>query len=211
MVSSFFTKLLSVDKINKVIEVCNKLKINPNWLLAVMYFETARTFSTTKKNLIGSVGLIQFTRDKSGVNYKTIAGKKYLLSDIEKMSFNQQMDLVYLYYKSVLNGKQIKSFIDTYLVTFFPVAIGKSNSFVLSTSNLSASLIAKQNPIFDKNKDSQVTKSEIIGFYDSYYKKLGLDFKKEIDQKNTFLASLMDKKTIIGLLVFFYSFVAILI
>jgi len=93
MISSTFTKKLSQLQLDKVISVCNKLGINPNWLLAVMYFETGKTFSPAKTNGIGSVGLIQFTRDKAGVNYKTINGKRYNLSDLAKMSFIEQIDV----------------------------------------------------------------------------------------------------------------------
>ena len=98
MVSSLFTKILSNDKIQKVIQVCTKLAINPNWLLAVIYFETARTMSPQKTNSIGSVGLIQFTRDTANSDTKTIHGKKYNLNAIKRMTFTEQMDLVYLYY-----------------------------------------------------------------------------------------------------------------
>ena len=133
MISSIFTKKLSQLQIDKVIEVCNNLGINPNWLLAVIYFASGKTFSSSKTNSIGSVGLIQFTRDKAGVNYKTINGKRYFLSDLAKMSFVQQMEVVQEYYKEVIrNTKKVPaSFVDTYLVTFFPLAVGKSDDFVL--------------------------------------------------------------------------------
>lgn len=203
MVVEFFQSRLSQDRINKVIQVSKDLEINPNWLLAVMYFETARTFSPSKRNSIGSVGLIQFTRDKAGVNYKTINGVKFLLDDIARMSFIEQMDLVYQYYKPY-KGK-IKSFIDTYLVTFFPVALGKSGSYVLQTSRLSASLIAKQNPIFDRNKDGKITKDEIVSFFKGYYERFGLEFNLINKVKNCPTCGAV----LGGIAVFFYTVITI--
>lgn len=157
-----FTKLLTSDRQSKIIEVSNQLKINPNWLSAVIYFETGRTFNPKAKNQIGSVGLIQFTRDKAGVEYKTIGGVKYPLSEIYKMSFNEQMDLVYQYLKP-FKGK-MNSFLDVYLAVFFPNAMNQSDDYVFQTKGLSASLIAKQNPAFDTNKDGQIKRKEVTDF-----------------------------------------------
>lgn len=163
-----FTKLLTSDRQSKLIEVSNQLKINPNWLSAVIYFETGRTFNPKAKNQIGSVGLIQFTRDKAGVEYKTIGGVKYPLSEIYKMSFNEQMDLVYQYLKP-FKGK-MNSFLDVYLAVFFPNAMNQSDDYVFQTKGLSASLIAKQNPAFDTNKDGQIKRKEVTDFFKKLYK-----------------------------------------
>jgi hypothetical protein len=170
---SLFSANLKAEQIDKIIQVSKSLKINHLWLMATMYFETSRTFSTTITNKIGSVGLIQFTRDKAGDDFKTIGGKQYKLTTIKKMSFNEQMDLVELYYRPYI-GK-MSSFLDVYLVTFFPAAIGKPSSFVLETPKLSRSLIAAQNPIFDKNKDKKVTLNEIKTFFSCYYGKQNFD------------------------------------
>ena len=124
MIVQLFQNKLSADKIAKVQQVANDLNVNTNWLLAVMYFESAKTFSPSIKNGIGSVGLIQFTRDKSGVNYKTINGKRYLLDDLAKMTFIQQMDVVKEYYKEVyrmLKVNKLNSFVDLYLFSLYYV------------------------------------------------------------------------------------------
>jgi uncharacterized membrane protein YciS (DUF1049 family) len=166
MVISFFGSKLNPSQISKVEAVCLKLGILPDWLLAVMYFES-KLNPQAVNSISGSVGLIQFTRDKAGVDYKTINGKKYQLDDLKKMDFIQQMDIVFEYFKSYSN--KMSSFADVYLVTFFPSAVGKSDSYILQTSGLSASLIATQNPIFDTNKDKQITKSEFITYIEKKY------------------------------------------
>ena len=84
--------------------------------MAIMYFESARTFSPSKPNNIGCYGLIQFCPDR-GKNYKTVNGKRYPMSDIAKMDYSTQLDLVYEYYKAY-TGK-LKSYTDTYFETFF--------------------------------------------------------------------------------------------
>lgn len=46
--------------IAKVILVSKNLGINPNWLMAIIHFETAGTFSPSITNSLGYTGLIQF-------------------------------------------------------------------------------------------------------------------------------------------------------
>lgn len=193
MISNFFKTKLTPEKLNAVTQVAINLGIDPNWLLGVMYFETGKTFSPAKTNSIGSVGLIQFTRDRAGVNYKTINGKKYLLSELGKMSFVEQMKVVEQYYKEVIRitGTTPASFVDTYLVTFFPTAINKTDDYVFQTKGLSASLIAKQNQFFDSNKDFQVTKKEVTDMFKKWY---GTAFK-EIDVKKKVLTQCSHCKT----------------
>lgn len=167
MINKLFRFELSAARQSKSIEIAKKLKIDVNWLLAVIYFESAKTFSPQKTNGIGSVGLIQFTHDFGTPNHKLISGKQYSLGYIKSLDFEKQMDLVYEYYKPY-KGK-MNNFLDVYLVTFFPVALGKSDSFVLETSKLSHSLIARQNPVFDINKDGKITRGEIKAFFSKYY------------------------------------------
>jgi hypothetical protein len=175
-VSKKYIDRLGAAELNKVMSVANSLKIAANWLLQAMEFETADTFSPSKRNPIGSVGLIQFTHDPGDDGHKTIAGKRYSLDDIADMSFVEQMDLVYLYFKPFAG--RMRSYMDVYTVIFFPAALGKSNDFVIQTSRLSASLIARQNPAFDKNKDKQITLGEIRQYFASRY---GQVFESEID------------------------------
>ncbi|MGK4568285.1 transglycosylase SLT domain-containing protein [Flavobacterium sp. 3HN19-14] len=89
-IPSIFKAKLNDSKISKIISVAEKLGFNPLWLMFVMHFESG--ISTTATNPVsGSVGLIQFTRDKAGVSYKTINGKRYELSVIKNMTFNEQI------------------------------------------------------------------------------------------------------------------------
>jgi hypothetical protein len=145
--------------VKKVSEISGKIGIDPNWLMAIMYFESGRTFSPSKGNGIGCYGLIQFCRDKKGVNYKTINGKRYLLSDIAKMDYSEQLDLVYEYYKAY-TGK-LKSYTDTYFVTFFPLAVGKPDDWIIQGGGLTAKQIYDANPAFQYEKDEKLRVWEV--------------------------------------------------
>jgi len=138
------------DFVNKVKEISANLGIDPNWLMAIMYWESARTFSPSIQNpSAGATGLIQFMPS-------TARGLGTSTNALKQMSAVEQLDWVYKYYSSYKN--KLNSYVDTYFVTFFPLAVGKPDNFVLQTNTLSPSLIATQNPAFDvdKNKTVQV-------------------------------------------------------
>ena len=160
----------------KVKQVAARLGINPNWLMAIMYFESATTFSPSITNSIGATGLIQFMPS-------TAVGLGTTTAALRNMTAVQQLDWVEKYYKQ--NYKYLKitaasSYVDTYLITFFPAAVNKGLDFVIQTKNLSAALIAKQNPIFDTNKDGKITVREV---QDVMLKKLPGEWAKEFVKK----------------------------
>lgn len=143
--------------VKRVREISAALGINPNWLMQIMYWESAKTFSPSVKNPSGATGLIQFMPSTAAELGTTTAA-------LAAMSAVQQLDYVYKYYKmwyKRLGISSPQSFGDTYLITFFPLAVNKADSFILQTAKLSAALIATQNPAFDFNKDGKVTAGEV--------------------------------------------------
>src|SRR5690606_25639726 len=129
------------------------LGIDPNWLMAVMYFESAHTFSPAIQNpYTNATGLIQFMPSTAKELGTTVEALK-------NMSANDQLLYVYKYYARYKS--KLKSYVDLYLITFFPIASGKPLDYVLQTATLPAHLIAKQNPVFDLNKDGKITVAEI--------------------------------------------------
>lgn len=139
--------------VKKTKSISNKLGIDPNWLMAIMFWESAGTFSPSVENKTsGATGLIQFMPS-------TAIGLGTTTSQLKKMSAVEQLDYVYKYYLPY-KGK-IKNYVDTYFVTFFPLAIGKPDNYVLKTKNISASLLASQNPAFDVNKNGNVQVWEV--------------------------------------------------
>lgn len=163
----------------KVKEVSQFLGIDPNWLMAVMYIETAGTFSAAIQNTVHMVqggfatGLIQFVPNTALMLGTTTAALK-------QMTEVQQLDYVQKYF-APYRGK-IKSFADLYLVTFWPAALGKPDNYVMQTANIKAATVAKSNPGFDLDKNLQITVGEfkkaivkkLPASVRSYYEKTGI-------------------------------------
>jgi hypothetical protein len=140
------------DFVKKVREVSTRLGIDPNWLMAIMYTESAKTFSPSIQNSIGATGLIQFMPS-------TAIGLGTTTTALKNMSAVDQLDYVEKYLKVYKN--KLKSYVDTYFAIFFPLAIGKPDDWVIQGAGLSSSLIARQNPLFNTNKDAQIQVWEV--------------------------------------------------
>lgn len=142
---------------DKVKKVSKNISVDPNWTMALIGFETAGTFSPSITNALGYTGLIQFGE----------AAAKDLGTTTEalrKMNAIEQLDYVEKYYKlwyKRLGIKKADSFVDMYLITFFPLAVNKPLSFIIKSKSISSQQIAKMNPVFDTNKDKSITVAEI--------------------------------------------------
>lgn len=145
----------------KVKYVAQRLQTNPDYLMAVMAFESSISASA-KNKATGATGLIQFmpaTAKSLGTTTEELA----------TMSNVDQLDFVYKYLKPYAG--RLKNLTDVYFAVFFPVAIGKAETWVLQTSSLLASKIAVQNPIFDRNKDGVITVEEVKDSLNEWLKK----------------------------------------
>ena len=139
-----------VEFVTKVRNISNLLGINPDWLMAVMYKES-RLNPQAYNSKGGATGLIQFMPDTAKTYGTTTTALK-------AMSNVNQLDYVYKYLKGAA-GK-INSYADLYLVTFFPIAMGKPDSWILQSSTLRPDVIAKYNPGIDLNHDLKITVGE---------------------------------------------------
>ena len=150
-----FKDKLPIQDRSAIIEMIRKvsanLGIDANWLMAVINFETAGTFSTSVQNpFSNATGLIQFMP-------ATALSLGTSIDALKLMGFLEQLRWVERYY-APYRGR-VKSFVDLYLATFFPLAIGKPDNWVLRTSKIPAKRIAYQNPVF--NDGGQVTVGSI--------------------------------------------------
>lgn len=145
---AYQNKLPSANRdaiIAKINGISDYLGISPHWLMAVINFETAGSFSPAIQNRIsGATGLIQFMPN-------TANGLGTSIEELKNMSFERQLDFVKRYYAPYRS--RMKSFTDLYLATFYPKAIGKDDNYILEP----ARIIAQQNPIFDPEKNGFVT------------------------------------------------------
>lgn len=156
-----YIKTNAIDFINKVIAISSKLKIDANWLMTVMYAESRLSEKAYNSNG-GATGLIQFMPSTARALGTTTAA-------LRAMTNVQQLDYVLKYFAPYAG--RMKNVYDLYLVTFFPVALGKPDSYVMQTNALSAKVIAKANPGIDLNKDLQITVGEFKMYVDKYLKK----------------------------------------
>lgn len=149
--------------IAKVKLISSQLGINPDWLMVVMYAEARMNPAAYNPNG-GASGLIQFMPSTA----------KWLgttTSEIRKMSNLEQLDWVYKYFKGLGATGKMKSVYDLYLVTFFPIALGKADNWILQSSDLSAHTVAVNNKIIDINKDLKITVGEFKQYVNAYLKK----------------------------------------
>lgn len=115
------TKFVTPEFMEKVIEISRKLQINPDDLMSVMAFESG--FDPAIKNPGSSAtGLIQFVSERAVSLGTTV-------EELSNMSGVEQLDYVYKHYESYA-GK-LKDVGDVYMVTLWPSAVGKPDSYAL--------------------------------------------------------------------------------
>lgn len=138
----------------RLLQVAANLETNPDFLMACMAFESARSFSPSIANAAGSgaVGLIQFmpsTAQALGTTPTQLAA----------MSAVKQLDYVERYFLP-RKGK-LESLADVYMAILWPSAIGKPDDFVLfDKSDPQHPKRYIQNAGLDFNEDGLITKAE---------------------------------------------------
>lgn len=139
------------DFINSVKTTSSNLQIQPDWLLRVIDFETASTWSPQIRNPGSTAtGLIQFLDS-------TAKGIGTTVEDLATMSRAEQMAYVEKYlepYKGKLNN-----FGDVYMAVHWPAGIGKDEGYVMYRKG-SPEYTANRN--LDSNGDGTVTRGETL-------------------------------------------------
>ena len=141
---------VSQDFKDKVMQIADNLNVNPNFLMAVMSFETGGTFSPKIKNAAGSgaVGLIQFMPD-------TAKGLGTTTEALAQMSAEEQLDYVARHFARFKN--KLKTIEDTYMAVLWPAAVGKGADYVLFKKGTKT---YDQNRGLDINHDGEITVGE---------------------------------------------------
>lgn len=107
----------------KVREIADSLSIDPNWLMAVMGFETGYTFSPAARNPGSTAtGLIQFIES-------TARGLGTSTAQLARMTAIRQLDYVEAYYRTY--ASRIRNLGDAYLAVLWPIAVGRPDSYVM--------------------------------------------------------------------------------
>lgn len=116
---------VSESDVKKLSTISKKYGIPIEWLANLINHETAATWNPAIKNGIGATGLIQFLPS-------TAKGYGYTTSQLQAMTFAQQLDVVDAYLNKNLKnrwlsgGKIKKKFTqqDLFMTIFYPAAVG---------------------------------------------------------------------------------------
>lgn len=133
--------------IEKVKSISKDLGINPDWLMAVMWFES-KLSPSIQNSTTNATGFIQFMPT-------TAAGLGTSVYGLKQMNGVQQLDYVkkYLYpYRT-----KMKSFVDVYLTVFYPKAVGKPDNYIVGSHNGTWKAVTAANKPFDVDKDGEIT------------------------------------------------------
>lgn len=134
----------------KVIAMASRLDMSPDHLMAVMAFETGRSFDPAIRNHAGSgaTGLIQFMpRTAMGLGTTTQA--------LSKMSALAQLDYVEAYLRPYKG--RMRDLSSAYMAVLYPRAVGRADDYVLFRKGSKA---YKLNRGLDRDNNGQVTKAE---------------------------------------------------
>jgi hypothetical protein len=127
-------------------EVSRYLWVTQEHLRFVMWFES-RLNPRAQNPITKATGLIQFM-PATAVSLGTTIDELMNKTNVEQLD----------YVKKFLSpfSTEFQDFVDLYCAIFWPAAVGKADTFVIGSH-----MVAKQNPIFDIDKDGDIEKSEI--------------------------------------------------
>jgi hypothetical protein len=130
--------------------MAQRLGANPNWLAAVMSFESAGSFDPAKKNPASSAtGLIQFM-EYTAKNLGTTTAELAAMSDAEQLKWVEK-------YLRPVKGR-LRTVSDHYMAVFAPIGIGKPLGFKLYKGEGNPAY--ERNKGLDWNKDFAITVAE---------------------------------------------------
>ncbi|PAA08909.1 hypothetical protein CJU78_09425 [Pseudomonas fragi] len=151
----------------KVVSIAKNLSVDPNWLMAVMGFETGYTFSPAARNPGSSAtGLIQFLQ-ASAVGLETTTAR------LARMTAVEQLDYVEKYYKSVAAGR-VRNLGDAYLAVLFPPGVGRPDTYVMwqrDSGPYQREYAA--NSGLDRDKKGYITRGDAVSVVNESYREGG--------------------------------------
>jgi len=190
-------KTINISEINKTDEIAiteyeeallyasKKIKTKPEYLYKVIYIESKHNHKAinSKSNAYGLIQLMETTlkdMNKNVINFDMTLNELKALNRIEQVE-----EVIIPYFSLVKKRRKIKRFDtleDCYFAVFYPIAINKPYEFVLGSekNNERIKKIARQNSLYDTNKDNKITKQEVADYLNNF------DFPK-------------DKKTLLNL------------
>ncbi|MEM6343439.1 MAG: transglycosylase SLT domain-containing protein [Bacteroidota bacterium] len=136
----------------KVRDVSQMLEIPPEWLMAVMYAESAFDPGVANHQGSGAVGLIQFMP-------ATAESLQVSAERLKRMEAVQQLEYVYLYLQQIRERfGEFDSLTDLYLSILYPKARKQDYCYTLYAK---PTIAYRQNSILDEDKDGRVTITDV--------------------------------------------------
>jgi peptidoglycan hydrolase-like protein with peptidoglycan-binding domain/uncharacterized small protein (DUF1192 family) len=138
--------------LNEIIAMSERLNVDPDFMMAVMAFESGESFAPDKKNEAGSgaTGLIQFMPN-TAKDLGTTTAKLAQLTPTEQLFWVEK------YFRRNAAGKNLASISDVYMAVLLPSAVGKPDTHPLF---IQPSTAYKQNKGLDADKSGVITKNE---------------------------------------------------
>ncbi|MGL5583591.1 MAG: baseplate hub protein [Cetobacterium sp.] len=135
--------------------VAGRLGFDPNWLMAVMAFETGESFSPSIKHPYGSAtGLIQFT-SATAIGLGTTTAKLARMNAVEQLHW---VEKYFQPYKS-----RVRNLGDCYMAVLWPRAIGKPDNYVMwRRDDPETARYYNSNPSLDISQDGTITRGEAV-------------------------------------------------
>ncbi len=135
---------------HKAIEIARRLEMDQNHLMAIMAFETGRSFDPSQTNRAGSgaTGLIQFM-PATARDFGTTTAALAAMSAVDQLDFVER-------YLNPYKGK-MADLESAYMAVLYPRAVDKEPSYVLFRKGSKA---YKLNRGLDTNGNGYVTKTE---------------------------------------------------
>lgn len=158
-----FGAKVSEDFKRSVLWIEDQLRLNADFLMACMAFETGGSFDPKIKNLAGSsgLGLIQFMAFTYANMIKTYPSLVKVASShaaLANLSAVEQLSFVYYYFKMFRSDYSAMTLEDVYMTILFPKAVGKPNDWEMPWKY--GEIAYRQNSGLDLNKDKKITKAE---------------------------------------------------
>lgn len=140
-----------------------ELKLNADFLMPCMAFETGGSFSPTIKNAAGSsgLGLIQFmsfTYTNMVKQFPQLKAKVPNHAALANLTAVEQLGWVYFYFKMFRDDFSDYTLEDVYMTILYPKAVGKALDWAMPWEF--GKIEYKQNAGLDANKDRKITKEE---------------------------------------------------
>jgi hypothetical protein len=135
----------------RILWIGETLRVNPDYLMSCIAWESGESFAPDKRNMAGSgaTGLIQFMPATAKALGTTV-------DELAKMSAEDQLNYVYKYFKP-FNGR-LNNLGDVYMAILWPKAVGQDDSFVLFDKGVAY----RQNAGLDIDKNGNVTRGECL-------------------------------------------------